>query len=178
MKISLRMEENHNYMEVGAMKHYNSTKSVSIFDEVESLFDSILGETFPSSAFTSVRTTKLNPVQKAIKGICSNAFPPSDIYVENDKLKIEVACAGYGPKDVSISFEDHYLIVSFKTENDTKNKSYIQRGIKRSESETRYYIPEKYDANLIEASFSNGLLSMSIPLKPESKPKQINIEVK
>lgn len=172
------MGENHKYMEVGAMKHYNSTKSVSIFDEVENLFDSILGETFPPSAFTTVRTTSFAPVQKAIKSICSNAFPPSDIYVEDDKLKIEVACAGYNSKDVSISFEDHYLIVSFKTENDTKNKNYIQRGIKRADSTTKYYIPEKYDASCIEASFSNGLLSVSIPLKPESKPKQINIEVK
>ena len=155
-------------MEVGAMtKHYISTLPLS-FSEIEALFEEVLSAgRFQGEAIR----------QKANKILCDGQFPPSNVYIdENNNYCVDIACAGYEESDISVTYEERYLIVNLKNPK-TANavKTWVQRGIKIADSESRYYVSEKYDESKIKATFQRGILRLSLPLKPEKSPIKVKV---
>lgn len=121
------------------------------------------------------------PVSKLPSKIVTSTYPPADMYVEKDSgnLVFEFAVAGYQESEVGLSFEEDYLILTLSAHEaeDTDNRDYFQKGIKRSKSETRCFVPaSKYDVRKVEASINKGILKVSIPAREESKPFSIKIK--
>jgi HSP20 family protein len=122
---------------------------------------------------------KVNPpVQKLPKDYCSSSFPACDIYEdEKNNMVLELCVAGYKEEDIEIEFEEDYLYLSLKELKDKDDsKSYLQKGIKRAKAETCYYVPfDKYDVENTVAGMDNGILTITIPMKEDSKPKKVKI---
>jgi HSP20 family molecular chaperone IbpA len=127
---------------------------------------------------------------KLPKEIVSNSFPPTNIFITEDKnLHIEASLAGYTKEEISLSFDEDYIILNYKPivkeykNEEEKEKldeaerpidvSYIQKGIKKIEGETKYYIdPKKWDGSQAKVSFVNGNLNIEIPKDDTVKEKQ------
>ena len=93
---------------------------------------------------------------------------------ENDKnYLLTVDAPGVDKKDISISFEDGYLTVSFtsKTEKNEKKK-YIVRERGFSEVSRSFYL-EDADENTIKAKLADGVLTVEIAKMPKVETKKI-----
>jgi len=111
----------------------------------------------------------------------SSSFPPCNIVKKEDNsLEYQFAVAGYSLEEIAIQFNNDHLILSLnptKREED-KTVKYRQKGIRRSNSESRFFVPiSHYDVEKAEAKLDKGILTISIPTKEIAKPKDIKISI-
>lgn len=112
--------------------------------------------------------------------VADKGFNPAvDIFEEKDSYGIHMAVPGVRKEDFKIDLVDGKLTVSGERKMGEKKETKKFHSI-----ETQYgsfsrsfYLPEDANDQLIEASYSEGVLSISIP-KAEKKVKQSVIEVK
>ena len=58
----------------------------------------------------------------------------------------------------------------------TKLYEYLIRERREEPFARRFTLPQDIDSEKVEASFRNGVLSIKVPRKPESQPRQILIK--
>jgi HSP20 family protein len=105
---------------------------------------------------------------------------PIDIYQEKDNLVVKAALPGVKLEEVDITIADDILTIrgEHNEEQETKEDDYLHR--------ERYYgafsrsvaIPFKVKGDKAEASFEEGVLTLTLPKADESKPRQIKVKPK
>jgi HSP20 family protein len=105
------------------------------------------------------------------------AAPALDVVENEDRFEVHVNLPGISPDDVNIEFKNGSLVISaeVQTEQENKDTNYVRR--------ERYYgtyrrsltIPDTLDVANAQAHFENGVLTLSLPKKPESQPLRIPI---
>jgi HSP20 family protein len=105
---------------------------------------------------------------------------PIDIYQEKDNLVVKAALPGVKPEEVDITLADDILTIrgEHQEEHETKEDDYLHR--------ERYYgtfsrsvaIPFKVKGDKAEASFEEGVLTLTLPKADEAKPRQIKVKPK
>jgi HSP20 family molecular chaperone IbpA len=108
---------------------------------------------------------------------CSSSFPPSNVYTKKDNLVVELACAGYDPKNIEVEYKDSYIFIKSTSPSTStmEDKQWIQKGIKRTDFHVKYFLHEKYDEKSISAEFSNGLLILTIKPKEDKPPIKVKV---
>ena len=103
---------------------------------------------------------------------------PIDIYEDDNGLTFEVACTGLGKSDVDITIEGDVLKIAYDKDDNLKlgEKQFYHSGIKRSSFNFGWKIARRFELAKADAKMENGLLSITIPLANESKPKSIKIK--
>jgi HSP20 family protein len=117
--------------------------------------------------------------------IYNSKFPPCDIYFheESKDLEFQFALAGYPKDEIDLSFEDDAMLLSLgfqgskeKSSEEEPKKEALMRGIKRSQYRAKYFVPfAKYNVEEAKAEYKDGILTVHIPAKEESKPKKLQI---
>lgn len=105
--------------------------------------------------------------------------PAVDIYEDEEALTLRFELAGVEPKDVDIRFENGTLTLKGdrKLELEEKRDNY-HRIERQYGSFTRgFSLPATVDAEKIKAESKNGVLVVTLPKKPEAKPKSIQVKV-
>ena len=122
-----------------------------------------------ASAFQSNLETKINH--------------PVDIILKEESMVFEIAAVGLEKKDIELQVEDgNCLKVSYTKPNIESNNSdldvgeYIHKGIAKRSFDLGWKISPKFDLTKIDAKMENGLLTISVPVTPESRPKTIKIK--
>jgi HSP20 family molecular chaperone IbpA len=126
--------------------------------------------TLDLDSFLKKKNNQIYPVK--------GTFPPCNIYInkETSDLKIEVALAGYEEGSVSTDYTDDVLTLKGekrKRSEEEKDKFYkAYHGIKETDFEIEVYVPNsKYDVSKMSGKWNNGLLTIEIPFKQESRIK-------
>ena len=103
---------------------------------------------------------------------------PIDIYEDDNGLTFEVACTGLSKSDVDITIEGDVLKIAYDKDDNLKlgEKQFYHSGIKRSSFNFGWKIARRFELAKADAKMENGLLSITIPLANESKPKSIKIK--
>ena len=107
---------------------------------------------------------------------------PCDIKVEEAGLQFDIACVGLDKDDIKLDIADNTLRVIYEKPTIESNPSdedaghYIHRGIVRKAFNLGWKISPKYNLDEIEAVMKNGLLTITIPIAEEAKPKTIKIK--
>jgi HSP20 family protein len=104
--------------------------------------------------------------------------PRADIRENENDYVLDIELPGLSEKDVEVKVEDNLLTISSADpeEKTEEKEGYILRE-RRSRAFVRSFVlPKDVDRESIEAGFSNGLLSLSLGKKPETKPKTIEIK--
>jgi len=103
---------------------------------------------------------------------------PIDIYEDDNGLTFEVACTGLDKSDVDITIEGDVLKIAYDKDDSLKvgEKQFYHSGIKRSSFNFGWKIARRFELAKADAKMENGLLSITIPLANESKPKSIKIK--
>jgi HSP20 family protein len=106
---------------------------------------------------------------------------PVDIYEDKTGLFFDIACTGLTKKQIELKIEEDILRVIYtrKDKEDTTDLRYFHiyhSGIAKRSFNLGWKIARRFAISEIEASMSDGLLKLFIPLTPESKPKSVSIK--
>ena len=110
----------------------------------------------------------------------ATTFPLVNIYENNDAITITAELPGFSKDKVNITYTDGILTISGKREPvaAVKDMSIVRKERSEGDFEKTIQIPTKINQEQINASFSNGILSISLPKSEEVKPRTIAIEAK
>jgi HSP20 family protein len=104
----------------------------------------------------------------------------TDVYETDKDLVVEMQVPGFKKEDIKISFQDDYLRVEGKTEEEKeeKEKNYWRKEIRRGSFVRVIPLPRKVDPKKAKASFKDGVLKISLPKIEEIKEagEEIKIE--
>jgi HSP20 family protein len=105
--------------------------------------------------------------------------PSCDIFEDGEAVTLRFELAGVEPKDVDIRFENGVLTLRGERKLDKEDKRDNYHRIERSFGTfTRSFsLPGTVDAEKIRAESKNGVLSVTLPKKPEAKPRSIQVKV-
>ncbi len=104
--------------------------------------------------------------------------PAIDLVDKKDNLIAKVELPGVDKKDVKISLTENNLTIQgeIKKEEETKKENYYYRERAYGNYARTISLPAEIDKEKISARFKNGILEITMPKKPEVKPKEITIE--
>ena len=124
--------------------------------------------------------TSASGLRKEDEGILSGNWVPSVDIKETKNAYIEKGeIPGVKKSDVDVTIEDNTLIISGEknTEKVTDDHCEHRTECVYGSFERSFPLPKQVDANNVQASFSNGVLELSIPKAEEAKPKQIQVKI-
>ena len=112
------------------------------------------------------------------KELVSGTWTPSvDIYETENSLILTAEVPGLDEKDVEIKIEDNTLTLQGerKFEKETKEENYHR--IERSYGSfyRSFTLPNYIDHDKITAEHESGILKITMPKKPELKPRKVKI---
>jgi HSP20 family molecular chaperone IbpA len=110
-------------------------------------------------------------------------YPRVNVIKKDSNMLIEAAIPGYVKEDISIEVKNGFLILrgsASSNEECNPSHTYICREIKRSKFQRSFMLPDNLELSAIEASFSNGILEISIPYKKidENNKNVSNIKIR
>jgi HSP20 family protein len=105
--------------------------------------------------------------------------PPVDIYEDEHKLMLKLEIPGIRQEDLDVRMENNTLSVkgerSFESEGKEENFHRVER--RYGSFYRAFTVPNTVDANSIKAEYDAGVLRLELQKRPESKPKQIKVNV-
>jgi len=115
------------------------------------------------------------------EGAAVGAWTPAiDVFEDESGFLIKIEAPEVKREDINVSLDKNVLTVSGerRLENEEKRDSYHR--IERSYGKFFRSFTLSPNANLeaVSAEFKDGILRLSIPKKEETKPKQIQVQVK
>jgi HSP20 family protein len=105
--------------------------------------------------------------------------PPVDIYEDEHKLVLKLEIPGIRQEDLDVQMENNTLTVkgerSFQSEGKEENFHRVER--RYGSFYRAFTVPNTIEAESIKAEYDAGVLRLELQKKPESKPKQIKVNV-
>lgn len=114
------------------------------------------------------------------EGLASGVWiPPVDVFETNDSVVLKADLPEVNQDEVDISVQNNTLTIrgERKAEKEVKEKNFYRMERSYGSFSRSFSLPPTVDADRIEASFSNGVLTMTLPKREQSKPKQIKVKV-
>jgi HSP20 family protein len=101
-----------------------------------------------------------------------SSYPSVHVHEDKDNYYLEFDLPGVQKEDLSVKTENQTLNVEAKRRFGT-NGNARSYSIRRS-----WNLPDDVNSEKIDAAYTNGVLTFTLPKKEEAKPKQIDIKVK
>jgi len=136
-------------------------KNSTLLPGFNDIFESVLGDTF----FSDRRI---------------NSLPAVNISESGEEYDIELAAPGLKKEDFKVSVERDMLTISTGqySENNTSEKTYNRREFSYSAFTRAFTLPESADVDRIQASYTDGVLKLTLPKKEEAKAVSRQIEIR
>ena len=101
------------------------------------------------------------------------SIPQANVSEGKDSFKIEITVPGYSKEQIGIQFQENVLMVKGSVEeNSNQEEKYLTREFGLKSFIRRFSIPKTADTDHINAAFSNGILTITIPKKEEIREKE------
>lgn len=112
--------------------------------------------------------------------ISLGATPTVDIVDKDDAYKLTAELPGVDEKQVEIGFSDSTLTIEGKKDEEPEDAGQDHFVSERhfGDFHRTFRVPDGVDPDKIEASFKNGVLSVTLPKTAESRRKQKKVEIK
>jgi len=95
-------------------------------------------------------------------------IPTYDVVEKDDSYVLDMVLAGFNKEDVSVEIEDDTLTI--KGERKVQEElNYSRKGSFSGEFVKTFVLPDDVLADKIDASFTNGMLTIQIPKEVEKK---------
>ena len=143
--------------------HLNRDEFLTPFDKI---FDQLMTKQFPN-------------FQEEV-GVSFNqgAYPKVNVYEYDDKVGIVAEIPGLDKKNVTVDVEDSVLTISGDKHGfDDSGGKCITRELKQSSFKRSFNLGEHLDGDNVEASFKDGMLSISVPKVEPEKPKKKFVKI-
>jgi molecular chaperone IbpA len=136
-----------------------------------------------------MRTIDFSPLYRSVVGFdrladlldaasteTASGYPPYNIErTGENSYRIEIAVAGFKPKDLNIEIKENLLTVQGRKNETDETRRYVHRGLAERNFERRFQLADY--VVVTEAQLADGLLSLSLKRElPEAlKPRRIEI---
>lgn len=106
--------------------------------------------------------------------------PAVDIAEDDTAITIKADLPEVDKKDIHVNVENGMLTIRGERKRDKEEKKKNYHRIERSYGsyERSFSLPEAVDKDKIAAECKNGVLTVTLPKRPEAKAKPAHIEVK
>ena len=130
---------------------------------------------------------RLNQVLDAFNGwpfsqegpdlVTSAWVPATDIFEDNDGLKIAVELPGLKPEDVKVTVENQTLTIRGEKKQIAEEKTTRVHRYERTYGsfERSFTLPSFVDSDKVAAKFDNGVLTVALPKAEKAKPREIAV---
>ena len=110
----------------------------------------------------------------------TRTYPLINVYDGKDAIIVTAELPGITKEKVHITYANGALTLAGRLEpqTSTKNLTMVRQERATGDFEKTVRIPTKIDQEKINASFSLGILTVTLPKSEEAKPKTISIEAK
>ena len=139
--------------------------------------------------------TDLLNVQREINGLFDRFFrtderddslftsswsPAVDVAEHDSEYLVNVELPGVNKDDVKITMQDNMLTIrgEKKQEKETKESDYHRVERSYGSFQRSFTLPMHVKSDKIDASYRDGILTVTLPKAEEAKPKQIEVRVK
>lgn len=129
-------------------------------EQVNRLFDS----SFPGRSDNSAITTWA---------------PAVDIYETENELVVKADLPDVSEKDLDVRVENNMLTIrgERKFENKVEKENYLRVERTYGSFSRSFSLPNTVNTEGIKAEYKNGVLTVELPKRAESKPKQVKVNV-
>lgn len=101
-----------------------------------------------------------------------------DVYTTEDEIVVQAPMPGVNPEEVDITLEGDTLTIKGEVKAPVENVDYVLQERWYGPFSRSLVINVPVDANKVEATFENGLLTVTIPKAEEVRPKTIKVHAK
>jgi HSP20 family protein len=107
-------------------------------------------------------------------------FPPMDVRETEEALIVETELPGMKEREFEVKVENGVLSLGAERqqEKDEKTRGYHRIERYYGRMERRLALPDYADAERVEATYTDGVLRVTIPKKPGAKPKAVSVKVR
>ena len=105
---------------------------------------------------------------------------PVDMYETDKELVVKASVPGLDPKDIEITVTDDVLTIKgeVKEEKKVERESYHLRERRYGTFQRSIRLPVGVNADKAEATFENGVLTLTLPKVEEAQAKHIKVKAK
>ncbi|HVJ51679.1 MAG TPA: Hsp20 family protein [Aliidongia sp.] len=105
----------------------------------------------------------------------ADGYPPYNIeQLDENRLRITLAVAGFTMDDLSVQIEDNQLVIRGKQVDD-RERIYLHRGIAARQFQRSFVLAEGIE--VLGAGLDNGLLHIDV-IRPVVEPKIRKVEIR
>ena len=103
------------------------------------------------------------------------AVMPMDAWRDGDKFIVEFDLPGVDPDSLNLDVERNVLTVHAKRPDLNAEREMVSAERPRGVFSRQLFLGETLDTHAIEASYSGGVLRLTIPVAEKAKPRRIQI---
>ncbi len=105
--------------------------------------------------------------------------PAVDIYETENELVLKADLPDINEKDLDVRVENNMLTITGerKFEQKVKEEDYLRIERTYGSFSRSFGLPNTVNTEAIKADYKNGVLTVELPKRAESKPKQVKINV-
>lgn len=100
---------------------------------------------------------------------------PVDLYEDKDNVYVRAELPGVAREEVNVEMVEDYLTISAARKAARQENGGTEQSFSLSRSVN---IPEDVQADKVGAVYENGVLTVTLPKREETKPKKITVAVK
>ncbi|HZS47453.1 MAG TPA: Hsp20/alpha crystallin family protein [Blastocatellia bacterium] len=136
---------------------------ISLQERMNELFDESLG----------------NSPRRSIQGVPSNWAPAVDIYENSSEIVLKADIPGVSQEQIEVNLENRQLTIRGERKPDSETDSEAYHRIERPTGTflRSFNLPPTVDEGVIRASYRNGVLTVTLPKRSETKPKPVSIKI-
>jgi HSP20 family protein len=140
---------------------FNNNRNNTLLPGFNDVFESIFNDTF----FSDRMVTRV---------------PAVNISETENNYHVELAVPGLKKEDFKLNLEQNVLTISVEQNNEQQDnqKNYSKREFSYSSFVRSFTLPESADDNNINATYTDGILSIDIAKREEAKVMRRQIEIK
>ncbi|MBN09111.1 MAG: heat-shock protein Hsp20 [Flavobacteriaceae bacterium] len=102
----------------------------------------------------------------------SNTLPAVNIKESYKEFSLEIAAPGLNKDDFEVSCEDNILSIEvLQNEKSKSNDGFTRLEFNYNSFKRIFTIPESVETSKIDASYTNGVLTVNMPKKKEARPQ-------
>jgi HSP20 family protein len=104
--------------------------------------------------------------------------PPVDVVEREGNLLLMISLPGVNEKEIGLKVEGQVLTIKGERKSlESEGFTYHQMEGHYGNFSRSFTLPDSTDLDNIKADYKNGVLTISIPQKPEVKPRTIKVNV-
>jgi HSP20 family protein len=107
-------------------------------------------------------------------------LPPVDIFENaHQEIVLKAELPGIAREDIDLRVENNTLTLRGERKRDTEVKQDQYHRVERSYGafSRSFALPTRIDTERVRAEFKDGVLTITLPVKAEAKPRQIEVAV-